>query len=114
VALSALLHAAAQLAAANVRLSQTRTAGVRGGGFALGVKVGAGKPNGERRAGGYSTRTREVMGSQFCRTQLGWAFNDAKEMTGLQLGIVNDAESLHRGLQIGLVNIAKTAFSPSS
>jgi len=44
--------------------------------------------------------------------QLGWAFNYAKEVTGLQLGVVNYAERLNKGLQLGLVNIAKNGFLP--
>lgn len=40
------------------------------------------------------------------------AFNRAKTVTGLQLGIVNWADQLDHGLQIGLVNIAKNGFLP--
>ncbi len=42
----------------------------------------------------------EFIGLQSC-----WAFNYAKEMHGLQAGLVNYAENL-KGVQIGLVNIA--------
>ena len=53
-----------------------------------------------------------ISGGYFKGAQLGWAFNYAKEVTGLQFGIVNYAERLNKGLQIGLVNIAANGFLP--
>ena len=52
-----------------------------------------------------------LTGGSFKGAQLGWAFNYAKEVTGVQLGVVNYAERLN-GLQLGLVNIAKNGFLP--
>ena len=53
-----------------------------------------------------------ITGGYFKGAQLGWAFNYAKEVTGLQFGVVNYAERLNKGLQIGLVNIAANGFLP--
>lgn len=64
------------------------------------------------RASGCAARLVSLTGGHFSGAQLGWAFNDAKEVTGLQLGVVNYAEHLHQGIQIGLVNIAKNGFLP--
>jgi len=46
-----------------------------------------------------------VAQGEFTGFQSGWIVNYAKEMHGLQLGLVNYTENLH-GVQIGLANIA--------
>jgi hypothetical protein len=46
-----------------------------------------------------------VAQGEFTGFQSGWIVNYAKEMHGLQLGLVNYTENLH-GVQVGLVNIA--------
>jgi hypothetical protein len=46
-----------------------------------------------------------VSQDEFIGFQSGWILNYAKEMRGLQLGLVNYAQEL-RGVQIGLANIA--------
>ena len=46
-----------------------------------------------------------VAQNEFAGFQSGWIVNYAREMHGLQLGLVNYTENLH-GVQVGLANIA--------
>jgi len=47
-----------------------------------------------------------IATGSFTGLQSGWIFNYAKELKGVQIGLVTYAQNLH-GVQIGLVNIAK-------
>ncbi len=54
---------------------------------------------------GWQSGIVNVSQGEFIGFQSSWIFNYAKQMTGLQLGLVNYSEELH-GVQIGLANIA--------